>query len=342
MKTTFATSLLCILAVLLSGCASNPRRHASQHTPPHARFQAYRDCYLKPVHLTPPHGRRRDNIKGVAKIDKELAESLRTIFSNVTVTKDESAFLQTTTPSLVIEPVITKMKFISNRATSMRGAFGGSSFVETKVHFRDLASGMTIACPVFYHSSRGSAGVFSWGASDHIMLSRVVWGVSDYITQGTVPEDAIPEGTDPQAVDPSREELARTVPPVDLSAKPAPDGSPSQTIAGNQMNQEELTEIALFERDLQARKDAVAKLTDQTCIAKVACEARDSGVRLAAVQQLTTQSLLENIAVKEGHWKVRIAAVERLESPEALASIAAKDRVRAVSTSAQTRLDQLR
>jgi hypothetical protein len=350
MKTGFVALISCVVAAGLAGCVSNPKSEAQQ-TLPHERFQRYGICYLKPVYITPPHGRVRSNVEGVKKIDRELADHMKLVFPNLTIIKDEAALGESSSPALVIEPVIEKMKFVPSRWT-WRGGFRGSSFVQTRVNFRDLGTGKTMASPVFFRKASGAAGVFSWGATDHIMLSRVVWDVFDYVTKGAVPKDSIPPGVDAGTVDPSEETLARTVPVVLRPAisdtavagrNSVPDtvkggDSPVRSSGfGKQVSQAELAEIALNEKDIQIRREAVAQITDQKFVAKVACEARDSGIRLTAVQALTDQVLLGNIAVKDRHWKVRLAAVERLTVPEVLNTVATRDSVEAVRDAARTR-----
>jgi hypothetical protein len=368
-KMKLVTLIPCLLATVLAGCATGPK-HGGQHTPPHARFQRYGAYYLKPLYITPPHGRVRTNVEGSKKIESELADHMKWVFPNLVQIRDEADLGDCTSPALVIEPIIEKMKFVDNRVT-IRGSFRGSSFVQARVNFRDLTTGRTVASPVFYRRASGAAGGFSWGATDHIMLSRIVWDVFDYVTMGTVPSNSIPPGTDARTVDPSEEELARTVPVVPRPVKsgivgvagqgsaatvgapageagqngaPVSGAKPTVNIMGanGPASQAELVEIAMNEKDLQMRKDAVTKMTDQKCIGKVACDARDSGVRLAAVQKLSDQALLGNIAVRERHWKVRMAAVERLVAFDVLDSVAARDEVPAVRDAARARLALLK
>ena len=317
-RMNFVVLVPCLMAAVLAGCASNPR--LTSHPSPHPRFQHFEACYLKPLYLLPPLGCVRNSVAGAEKIERELEEHLRVVFPSLTVVKDESALPTSSSRALVIEPIIEKLKFVPSRITA-RAAFSGSSFVSARINFLDLSTGKIIASPVLYRKASGGAGVFSMAATDHIMLSRVVWDAFDYVTKGAVPEDAIPPGTDPRTVDPSEADLAETV-----SAYPK---------AGSQ---EALVAVLFSLADKQTRLDALAQLTDQKLIAKVARESRDSGLRLAAVETLTDQVVLRTIAIDEVHWKVRLAAVERLTAADVLATVAAKDRVVAVRKAAKSRL----
>jgi hypothetical protein len=335
----------CLMATLLAGCATGPK-HGGQPTPPHVRLQRYGTCYLKPVYVNPPYGRDRNNVAAVQKINQELADHLKWVFPSLVPIKDDGACAPSSTPSVIVEPVIEKMKFVRKRAT-WSGTFKGSSYVRMQVGFRDPSSGKTIARPTFYRVAGGGKGLFSGGATDNVMLSRVVWDVFDYVTQGTVPSDSIPPEMDAGSADPSEEELARIAPAVPVTAggsvtvkdanSPAPGSAP-----GKPVSQAELADIAINERDLQTRNNAVEQMTDQKFIGKVACEARDSGVRLAAVQRLSDQALLGNIALRERHWKVRLAAVERVAALDVLETVAARDAVVAVQDAARARLALLK
>lgn len=331
----------CLLVFTFTGCVSH-QNNASQQTPPHARFQGYAVCYLKPLFIVPPHGRLRTNLNGANKIESELEKRLRSVFPGLTIIKDEAAIAASPSPALLIEPIIEKMKYVDQRIT-IRNAFRGSSFVQTRVNFRDLGSGLTIASPVFYRKALGATAVFSIGAADRMLLSRVAEDVFDYVTNGSMPTDSLPPGMDARTVDPSKEELAKTIPIVpkavisdtilDLGTASAHSSS------GERESDAELTETALNKSALpQVRKDAVAQIADQRLIGKIACEARDSSIRLVAVQKLDDQSLLANIAVADRNWHVRLVAVDRLNDREMLNKVVAKDRIEVVREAARRRL----
>jgi hypothetical protein len=62
------------------------------------------------------------------------------------------------------------------------------------------------------------------------------------------------------------------------------------------------------------RQAAVARLDDQSLLAKVAVQDQDCYVRQAAVARLDDQALLAKVAVQDQDYDVRRAAVARLES----------------------------
>jgi hypothetical protein len=87
--------------------------------------------------------------------------------------------------------------------------------------------------------------------------------------------------------------------------------------------------------------NALARLTDQTLLAKVATSAANSGVASAAVSELKDQILLAGIAKTGSSGALRKSAVIKLFDATLLAELATTDKDAEVRRAAQMRLDEL-
>jgi hypothetical protein len=83
--------------------------------------------------------------------------------------------------TLVIEPRIDAIRFVSGGARMWGGALAGSSRVLLKLRLVDKQTGAVIAEPEFYQHARGMAGAWSGGGADYGMLERVAQLASDYV-----------------------------------------------------------------------------------------------------------------------------------------------------------------
>jgi hypothetical protein len=104
-------------------------------------------------------------------------------------------------------------------------------------------------------------------------------------------------------------------------------------------DQTQLAKVALEDKDSGVRVTAVGKLIDQTLLAKVALEANEKGIRSYAVERLKDQALLTKVALQgEPSDDVPWAAVAKLADQAALAKVALEDRVPGIRGAAVIRL----
>jgi hypothetical protein len=86
-----------------------------------------------------------------------------------------------------------------------------------------------------------------------------------------------------------------------------------------------LADFAKNDKDQGVRKEAVARLTDQTIIADIAKNDSDKDVHEEAVAKLTDQAVIADIAKNDSNKYVRKKAVARLTDQAVLADIAKND-----------------
>jgi hypothetical protein len=94
---------------------------------------------------------------------------------------------------------------------------------------------------------------------------------------------------------------------------------------GKQSACQELARIAVEDKDANARRSAVAVLTDQATLATVAIHDTDIDVRKAAVANLTDQIALTAVALHDTSPDLRSSAVVKLTDPVTLGKIAVED-----------------
>ena len=96
--------------------------------------------------------------------------------------------------TLVVEPSIEKVRFISKGARIWAGAFAGSSRVLVKMKLTDQATGAVIAEPEFYQHAKGMAGAWTFGVADNNMLIRTAQMTLDYLQANQAEAVGAPTG----------------------------------------------------------------------------------------------------------------------------------------------------
>jgi hypothetical protein len=76
--------------------------------------------------------------------------------------------------TLLIEPAIEDLKKVNGGERFWVGPMAGSSAVLLRMRYTDVASRDVIAAPVFYSKANAMGGAWTFGATDNIMLNRVV------------------------------------------------------------------------------------------------------------------------------------------------------------------------
>lgn len=169
--------LLVALLLLAGGCATTDIKATSLiNPPPKAAFSAYRQIELKPIEIDPPYAGQGANESARNSLQSMVVSRLHSQIRRWN--KDPSA---DATGTLVIEPRITQIKFISTGARIWAGAFAGSSAIVMKAKVYEKESGMMIAEPEFYQHANAYAGAWSVGSADRGMLDRMASLLSEYV-----------------------------------------------------------------------------------------------------------------------------------------------------------------
>ncbi len=167
---------LCLLLILCA-CTTQIKTNITQNPPPTKKFSEYSKITVLSVKLVPPYAGQHANERALAKIQANIDKRLNLLLPawNNNPNRSEAR------GSLIIEPVITEIKFIDGNARFWVGSLAGSSAAILKVRITEQETGNVIAAPTFYARAFAEAGMWSFGATDNLMLTRIAGQFTDYI-----------------------------------------------------------------------------------------------------------------------------------------------------------------
>lgn len=172
--------LLAILGCSLfavAGCATHIRSDVVTNPPPVEAFANFTRIQVGPVRLAREYAGKGSNDRALAKIQENLDARTAPLLARWNAGGD------TATPkrTLLVDPVVTELKFIDGGARFWAGGMAGSSAVILRVRITEYESGRVIATPEFYARASSAAGGWSIGATDNLMLVRIAGRLADYL-----------------------------------------------------------------------------------------------------------------------------------------------------------------
>lgn len=177
---TRALALLGCMA-LFAGCATQVTEQPNPVAPATKRLGSFDRTVLIRAEISPPYDGQGANIKAVNKIDEILERDLAPAVNAMeVVSQDEVDALNVdNSNTLLIQPIVKQVKFISGGVRFFAGAFAGSSVVVMDVQFTDAATGDIVAEPGFFRKAGAYGDGF--GIGDNRMLSDVATDVVNYV-----------------------------------------------------------------------------------------------------------------------------------------------------------------
>ncbi len=173
-KTVLLSCLLLIF--IITGCATTDIQIDSTTNPaPVNKFSDFSKFELRDISIAPEYSNHEANIRAKNKIQEILRLRLDPHLSTWNQSQHPVEL-----GTLIIEPVIVQIKFISGGARFMAGALAGSSAVNMEVIYKEKETGEIIAKPQFYQHAGAMAGAYSIGAADNAMLERIANLIADY------------------------------------------------------------------------------------------------------------------------------------------------------------------
>ena len=173
MNFTSTLAGLLTLTLAVAGCASNVRASRTDNPPPVEAYSNFGRIDVKPVVLAPEFRGQSANEKSLEKIN---ANFFKRIGENPRKWNNRPDNGRT----LVIEPIVTDIRFIGVGARIFTGPLSGSSGVVIHIKATDVSTGKLIDHPEFYQHSSAGAG-FGLGIADNLMLTRIGELVGDYV-----------------------------------------------------------------------------------------------------------------------------------------------------------------
>lgn len=144
--------------------------------PPAKPLDQFQRFEVRPITMDAPYSGQDANEVAKGSIQANLDERLGPVLADWNA-KPAGAAPHT----LVIEPHIEHVKFISGGRRFWAGAFAGGSAVLMTVKFTDASTGEVVAQPEFYQHANKMGAAWSFGATDKAMLVRVAGMIANYV-----------------------------------------------------------------------------------------------------------------------------------------------------------------
>ncbi len=173
------SSLVLALSFVFGGCATQVKSKVAttaRNPAPAEKFSAFTRFELVPLAMPAPYAGQDANEAAKKKIQENVDARLVPLIAEWNKLGAERP-----ARTLVIEPVITEIKFINGAARFWAGAMAGSSMVVIKTRITEKETGRLIAEPEFYARAAAMAGAWSIGGADNAMLPRAANRLSDYV-----------------------------------------------------------------------------------------------------------------------------------------------------------------
>jgi len=173
---------LALTALLSSACLLAQARDeikpvGRNNPPPTEALGGFGRYEVKPAVLVGAYAGQAVNEKALASFQRNFDQRVGAWVTAQNAKPANGELVRT----LVIEPRMEKVRFISGGVRFWTGPFAGSSRVLVKMKLVDQATGAVIAEPEFYQHARGMAGAFTFGATDNSMLIRVATLAQEYL-----------------------------------------------------------------------------------------------------------------------------------------------------------------
>lgn len=144
--------------------------------PPSKAFDAFQRFEVRPIAMDAPYAGQAPNEEAKASIQANLDQRLNPVLAEWNAKPAGDA-----PHTLVIEPRIEHVKFITGGKRFWAGAFAGGSAVLMTVKLTDAQTGEVVAQPEFYQHANKMGAAWSFGATDKAMLVRIAGMISNYV-----------------------------------------------------------------------------------------------------------------------------------------------------------------
>lgn len=137
---------------------------------PKAAFSEFKNFELKELSIAAPFGEEEINQKARAKLQAELDLKLSGVVDGWNQSADKRS---SASGSLVIEPRIREIKYVSGSSRFWGGAMSGDSGVVVEVKYSSKNTGEVVSHAIFYQHANAMGGAWSVGGTDKAMLNRM-------------------------------------------------------------------------------------------------------------------------------------------------------------------------
>jgi hypothetical protein len=160
--------VLMFAVIVASGCATHIRPTVTSNPPPTRALNAF--GFFEVQRLTADDGVKEPD--AMVKIQQNCDGKLNPLLAS---------WNRGTGRTLVIEPRVRELKFVSGANRVLAGAMAGSSAIRMTVKLTDKSSGAVIAEPEFYQRAAAWGAAYTFGVNDNNMLSRICAVLDEYL-----------------------------------------------------------------------------------------------------------------------------------------------------------------
>jgi len=164
--------------LFLVACATHIKSSSVKNPPPSEAFANFTAFEMKPAALAPAFENNEANQRALAKIQENLSAGMTPSLNKWNQVGATKAGAERT---LVIESVVTDIKFIAGAVRFFVGPIAGSSAIVMRATITEKENGKVVAAPEFYAVGGTWKGSFTMGVTDNLMLTRVAGELRDYL-----------------------------------------------------------------------------------------------------------------------------------------------------------------
>ena len=177
MKKSLSLATIMAAAMVVTGCATNITPTRKTNPAPAAEFSAFKAYKLESLTISDEYAGSGANKKAAKKIQENLQDRIAPLVANWNAESDDDDPRGT----LVIQPHVHSIKFIGGAARFWVGSMAGSSAVIMEAEFVEEETGEKINSAQFYQHAAAVGGTYSMGATDNMMLHRIVMKLQEYM-----------------------------------------------------------------------------------------------------------------------------------------------------------------
>lgn len=218
----FRIPVLAFLAIVVVGCGRSaftiPTQ--TQNPPPTVPISAFATVELAPVTYLPAVTKTEDETT-VVKVAAKISELVALNADPLIKAWNSDTQRERTYGTLVIQPFIKQLKWVTRGERVWAGAMYGNSAIEVGIRMADKASGNVIHEAMLFARAGGMSG--AWGTQEDALLRHISERISNYIVLNYEAAIGGPTGVNaPQGEQQPAEPAAAQPAPAPAEPQPEP------------------------------------------------------------------------------------------------------------------------
>jgi hypothetical protein len=168
-------ALPALAALLLAACGGKVEVAQYRNPPPAEAFYAFGRFELRPVEISPQYEGPAPSAAAAQRMQEHFDELVRPTIAEWSRRASAQA-----TRTLVIEPHIERLNYVSTPTRIFTGPYYGDAQIVMRLRYTEASSGKLIAEPRFFQDTGKWYAWVTVGVQDRAMLRRMAGLVSEY------------------------------------------------------------------------------------------------------------------------------------------------------------------